>query len=305
MDTEKRDSEKREIEMPDGGKPHRPETLDLDSVRARFAAGGGEESWRSLDEVAGTAEFQDWLHREFPRQASEWVESPDDGVSRRRFLQLASASLALAGMTACTKQPVERIVPYVRQPEEIVPGVPQFYATSAVHGGYGMGVLAESHTGRPTKIEGNPDHPASLGATDVFAQASVLTLYDPERSQSVVNLGRIRTWGSFVNQMAGPVRAQQGLGGEGLRFLTGTVTSPTLADQMADLLARYPKARWHRWEPAAGHAARAASQAAFGAPLDVVYDFTKARVVLALESDFLCEGPGSVRYSRDFAAQRR
>ncbi len=280
-------------------------SIDLEAVKEKLQGTHGPEMWRSLDELAGTPDFQDWLHREFPRQASEWVEPADDGVSRRAFLQLAGASLGLAGLTGCTKQPLERIVPYVRQPEEVVPGRALYFATTHVHGGYGYGVLAESHTGRPTKIEGNPEHPASLGATDVFAQASVLGLYDPNRSQSIVNLGRIRTWGAFVNEASPLLKAQQALGGEGVRILTGTVTSPTFADQMKTILAQYPKARWHRFEPAAAHDEYAATAAAFGGPHDRIYDLTKAKVILALDSDFLTQGPGSLRYSRDFSRARQ
>jgi len=282
-----------------------PTPLDVAAVRESLRGKRGPALWRSLDELAATPGFQNFLHREFPRQAAEWVESPDDGVSRRRFLQLSGASLALAGLTACTKQPLEHIVPYVKQPEEIVQGRPLYFATTFVLGGYGLGVLAESHQGRPTKIEGNPDHPASLGATDVFAQASVLDLYDPGRSQSITGLGRIRTWGDFVNEVAGPIRALRALGGEGIRFLTGRVTSPTLADQMKTLLAAYPKARWHRWEAGAPPYAHRAAVAAFGAPRETVYDLTKARVLFALDSDVLTRGPGSVRYARDFARGRQ
>src|SRR5436305_3403517 len=240
------------------------------------------------------------LHREYPRHASEWT----DGVSRRGFLQLASASLALAGLTACTRQPTELIVPYVKQPEQLVPGKPLFFATAVAVGGMATGVLAESHQGRPTKIEGNPDHPASLGATDVFAQAAVLTLYDPERSQTVLQSGRPATWGGFVSEASGALRAVQALGGDGLRLLTGTVTSPTLAAQIQGLLQKYPKARWHRWEPAAG-TARAAAVRAFGRPLAARYDFPQAKVVVTLGSDVLAEGPGAVRYARDFTDGRR
>jgi MoCo/4Fe-4S cofactor protein with predicted Tat translocation signal len=284
-------------------------SLDLDAVKdavkVKLQGSQGPEMWRSLDELAGTPDFQEWLHREFPRQASEWVEPADDGVSRRAFLQLAGASLGLAGLTGCTKQPLERIVPYVRQPEEIVLGKPLYFASTHVQGGYGYGVLAESHTGRPTKIEGNPDHPASLGATDVFAQASVLDLYDPNRSQSIVNLGRIRTWGAFVNEASPLLKAQQALGGLGVRILTGTVTSPTFADQMRTILAQYPKARWHRFEPAAAYDEYLATVAAFGGPHDRIYDLTQAKVILSLDSDFLTQGPGSLRYSRDFSRARQ
>jgi MoCo/4Fe-4S cofactor protein with predicted Tat translocation signal len=274
-------------------------------VRAELGQARGPALWRSLDELAGTPEFQEWLHREFPRQASEWVEPAGDGVSRRAFLALAGASLGLAGLTGCTKQPLERIVPYVRQPEEVVPGRPLYFASTHVHGGYGYGVIATSHTGRPTKIEGNPDHPASRGATDVFAQASVLGLYDPNRSQSIVNLGRIRTWGALVNEVSPLLKAQQALGGVGVRILTGAVTSPTFADQMKTVLEKYPKARWHRWEPAAPHDERRATVAALGGPYERVYDLTRAKVIVALDSDFLTQGPGSLRSSRDFARQRQ
>jgi MoCo/4Fe-4S cofactor protein with predicted Tat translocation signal len=284
-----------------------PARLDLEMVRERLREKRGNELWRSLDDLAGTPEFQDFLHREFPRFASEAPEelTNADGVSRRRFLQLTSASLALAGLTGCTKQPAEAIIPYVKQPEYIVPGRPLFFATTLTHGGYARGVLAESHMGRPTKIEGNPDHPASLGATDAFDQAAVLTLYDPERSQSIVHNGRIGTWGAFVGEMGASLRALQALGGEGVRILTGTVTSPTMAAQLQDLLTRFPRARWHQWEAAGSHHGRAAAQAAFGQPLETRYDFGAARVVLALDSDVLTMGRGNVRYQRDFARTRR
>ena len=154
----------------------------------------GQQYWRSLDEVAQTPEFAEFLHREFPVQASEWT----DDVSRRNFLKLMGASLALAGVTACTRQPIEKIVPYVKQPEELVPGKPLYFATAMEHDGFATGLLVESHEGHPTKIEGNPDHPASLGATSVFDQAAILDLYDPDRSQAVLHAGDISTWGAFL-----------------------------------------------------------------------------------------------------------
>lgn len=143
--------------------------LDLASVRARLGAMRGQRYWRSLEELAETEAFQEFLHREFPHGASEWT----DPVGRRAFLRLMGASLALAGLGACTRQPAEKILPYVRAPEQVVPGKPLFFATAMTLGGIASGVLAESHMGRPTKIEGNPGHPASLGATDLFAQASI------------------------------------------------------------------------------------------------------------------------------------
>src|SRR5688572_20136058 len=170
------------------------ERNDIEALRARLEGTRGREYWRSLDADAGTPEFKDFLHREFPQNASEWL----DPVGRRSFLRLMGASLALAGVSACTRQPNEELVPYVRQPEELVPGKPLFYATAMPLSGAGMGLLVESHEGRPTKIEGNPDHPSSRGATDVFAQASILGLYDPDRSQTITNLGDVRPFSSLV-----------------------------------------------------------------------------------------------------------
>src|ERR1700687_1606072 len=174
--------------------PSKKGKLDLDAARDRIAGTNGPEYWRSLEELAGSPDFQEMLHREFPKGASEWL----DEVSRRGFLKLMGASLAMAGMTACTKQPLEPIVPYVKQPEEVIPGRPMFYATAFTLGGYASRVLVESHLYRPTKIEGNAQHPASLGGTDVFAQASILGMYDPDRSQTIAYLGDVRTWGAFL-----------------------------------------------------------------------------------------------------------
>src|SRR5207253_10870702 len=145
--------------------------------------------WRSLEELEGDPAFAEMLQREFPDRASEWA----DPVSRRQFLALMGASLALAGLNGCAGKPRETIMPYVRQPENIVLGKPLYYATTMTLGGFGTGLLVESHEGRPTKIEGNPQHPASLGATDVFAQAAILGLYDPDRSQSVTFREKART----------------------------------------------------------------------------------------------------------------
>ncbi len=286
------------------GEPARLDLNDLEAVRERLRTKKGPEFWRSLDELAAAPEFSEMLHREFPRHASEWTDTAD-GVSRRSFLQLAGASLALAGLTACTRQPTETIVPYVKQPEQLVPGKPLFFATALTVGGYATGVLAESHQGRPTKIEGNPDHPASLGATDIFAQAAVLSLYDPERSQTILHSGRPATWGGFVSEANASLLALQAIGGDGLRILTGTVTSPTVAAQIQSLTQKYPKARWHRWEPAAPTNAYTAAVRAFGRPLLARYDLTPARVVLSLGADLLAEGPGAVRYARQFADGRR
>ncbi len=254
--------------------------------------------WRSLGELADTLQFREYLHREFPEQASEW----NDPKGRRQFLKLMSASLALAGVGACTKQPPEEIVPYVKQPEDIVPGRPLFFASAMLMSGFAQPVLVESHMGRPTKIEGNPEHPASLGATDAITQGAVLDLYDPDRAKTVTNRGEVTPWGSFLAQMQSQISRQKGRQGAGVRFLTGPVTSPSLAELIATVLSENPQAKWHQYDPVANPGGNVQG----GRPdSEATYHFDKARVIVALDADFLCSGPGTVRYQKDFAAARR
>ncbi len=276
-------------------------TLDLAAIRARLAAAQGPEYWRSLEELADTEEFRERLAREFPQDAAQWL----DPVSRRHFLHLMGASLALAGVTGCTRQPREAIVPYVKQPEELVLGKPLFFASAVTLRGYAEGVLVESHEGRPTKVEGNPDHPASLGATDVFGQASVLDLYDPDRLQALKRAGRIRPWSTFRDAARASVEAQRSIKGEHLRILTETVTSPTLARQLAAVLQQFPQAKWVQYEPATRDGAREGARLAFGEPVETRYSFKDARVVLSIDADFVSDLPGKLRYVRDFSAGRR
>lgn len=277
------------------------ETFTVPGLKARLASEKGRAFWRSLEEYSGTPEFAEMLGREFPQHASEW----DEGLSRRRFLELSAASLSLAGLSACVKQPREGIVPYVKQPEEVVPGRPLFFATAAIVGGYATGLLVESHTGRPTKIEGNPDHPASLGATDAFSQALVLSLYDPDRSQTIRRLGQIRTWSDFTGELAGRVKTHAALQGDGFRVLTQTVTSPTLVAQLREVLAAMPKARWHQWEPAGRDPVRAGARLAYGQAVETRTDFSRAAVVLTLDADPFVSGPGALVAARAFARRRR
>ena len=281
--------------------PSKKGTLDLDAARARVAETQGPEYWRSLEELAGSPDFQEMLHREFPKGASEWLDS----VSRRGFLKLMGASLAMAGMSACTKQPLEPIVPYVKQPEEVVPGRPLFFATAFTLSGYASPILVESHLYRPTKIEGNDQHPASLGGTDIFSQASILGMYDPDRSETVTYLGDIRSWGSLVEALRAPLNIQKGLQGAGIRILTPTVSSPTLADQLQSFLKANPQAKWHVYEPVNRDNVLEGAKLAFGQPVETRYDFSKADVILSLDADFLYAGfPGFTRYARDFAKRR-
>ena len=214
----------------------RKDSSTLEAFAARLSGLSGQKYWRSLDELAGSPEFTEYVQREFPAAASEW----DESASRRHFLRLMGASLALAGLTGCRPKAQEKIVPYARQPERIVPGKPLYFATAMPLGGFGLGVLVESHMGRPTKIEGNPDHPASLGSTNARTQASILTLYDPDRSQTVNYRRQIETWDTLLTALKPRFDALAETNGRGLRVLTGPVTSPTLIGQLATLARNVP-----------------------------------------------------------------
>ena len=247
--------------------------------------------WRTLDEWAGRV----------PREDHEPEVPEVAGDSRRRFLQLMGASFALAG-SACTRQPPEFILPYVDPPREATPGIAKFYATAVQVHSRAEGLLVESHLGRPTKAEGNPLHPASLGATSVHGQSCLLDLYDPDRAKQISHFGEPLTWEEFL------IALNRGVGrgdGTGFRILTETVVSPVLAWQLQRLLAKYPAARWHQYDAAGNHSASAGTQLAFGRYLNPIYHFDAADVVLALDSDFLATEPTSTRYAREFAQRRR
>src|SRR6185312_14480091 len=187
-------------------------------------------------------------------------------------------------------------------PQQQTYGKPIFYASAIARDGYGAGVLVECNMGRPTKIEGNPLHPASLGATDVFSQAAVLELWDPDRSQTVRAGGAIATWDASIAALQGRLGARPR--GAGVRLLTETVTSPSLHAAIRALLGRYPEARWHQWQPVNRDNAYAGARLAYGTPLDTTYRFDRARVILSLDADFLDAMPGCVRYAHDFASTR-
>jgi molybdopterin-containing oxidoreductase family iron-sulfur binding subunit len=263
----------------------------------------GKRYWRSLEELADTEQFQAWLHREFPREASLF---DDQALDRRRFLHLMAASLALAGFAGgCSNQGEEKILPYVRAPEGIVPGKAMHYATAMPMGAGSLGLVVSSREGRPIKIEGNELHPASLGATDAWAQASILSLYDPDRSQTVMHLGEISTWESFLAELRGALEPRASAGGKGVFVLSETICSPTLARQMRAFLKKYPEARWVQYEPVNRDNARQGARLAFGQDATAVYDFARAKVVVSLDSDFLCQGAGSVRDARQFMDGRK
>jgi molybdopterin-containing oxidoreductase family iron-sulfur binding subunit len=276
--------------------------IDLVQIQAKLENSADNRVWRGLEELAGTDEYRDYVATEFPNDP----RADKSGLSRRNLLKLMGASAAFAGLSACTKLPDQKIVPYAQQaPEDFVPGKPLFYATAMPLGGYAHGLLVESHMGRPTKIEGNPTHPGSLGAASVMAQASVLGLYDPDRAQVVYRSGRVGDWSNFLTEVEDLRTQLLGNKGVGLRILTGVVTSPSLADQSHSILTQFPQAKWHQYEPLSRDSALDGAKLAFGEYVNPVYHFDQAEVIVSLDADFLGAGPGAVRYARDFADKRR
>jgi molybdopterin-containing oxidoreductase family iron-sulfur binding subunit len=256
--------------------------------------------WRSLDHLAETPEFKELVQKEFPDGASELT----DPVSRRKFLSVMGASMALAGLTSC-RRPVEKIIPYVVKPEEIIPGKPQYYATNMPFGSDSFGLLVESHEGRPTKIEGNPNHPATAGASNVFMQAEMLNLYDPDRSKMVKKNGRMSSWSGFKTALKKQLESHNEDNGAGLAILSESTSSPTVQRFLAELSLRYPQARWASYDSVSDENIMAGLGAASsGTPLPS-YDFSRAKVILSLDADFLQMESGDLSASRGFAAGRR
>ncbi|HEV3385392.1 MAG TPA: TAT-variant-translocated molybdopterin oxidoreductase, partial [Gemmata sp.] len=283
--------------------PDNLETPELEPISS-------SDSMGKLNGFLDSPEFQAAMQNEFPEDAAEWA----DPVSRRRFLGLMGASIALASATGCNLRPApeRKILPYTTQPDEITPGVPLFFATASPLSGYGTGILVRSHEGRPIKVEGNPSHPSSLGGVGVYAQATVLDLYDPDRSRGSTHKGVPRTYQLAVAAVRKELYGSNALtlqpeakSAKQLRIVTETVTSPTLASQIGELLKSFPNAKWIQHDPVSRENFRAGIQKAFGQPLNITYDFSKADVILSLDADFLCSGPGHVRYSRDFASRRK
>ncbi len=223
---------------------------------------------------------------------------------RRRTLKLMAVSAALAG-TSCSQPPAEKIMPYVNMPEGIIPGDPVFYASTLLRGGLGIGVLIETESGRPIKIEGNMAHPASLGAADAQAQAALLTLWDPERSRTVMHGQQISTWPALQDGLSECLAKEAHDDGAGLRLLTGTLSSPSLLAQLGEVLARFPKARWHVHDPADSAARVAAAHQVFGRPARTVYRLQNARVVLSVDADLFGPAANGVRNAHDFMQARR
>ena len=261
----------------------------------------GPRYWRSLDELMETPGFEEFVQREFPQGASDM-----EGVNRRQFMKIMTASFALAGagLSGC-RQPVTRIMPYSRQPDRIVPGVPVYYATSLPTAKDNIPLVVETHQARPTKIEGNHLYGAYGGSTDVFAQASVLDLYDPDRATANSRGTRTITRAE-VNDLLQSVHDKYlSTDGQGLAFLAEESTSPTRARMQRELLEKFPRAVWAEYEPVDSNNPEIATKRLFGRRLRPHYRLRKTRRVLSLDTDFLHKEPGNLKYARDFADGRR
>lgn len=276
--------------------------VDLEALRARLAEERGPRLWRSLEELADVPEVRRYMEAEFPDVVQAGT------IDRRTLLRLMSASLAFGGLAACDSSGSSAGAPLLSQSRNVpgyTPGVPLTIATSLELNGYGRGVLVKAQEGRPIKIEGNPLHPASLGATDVFAQAEVLSLYDPDRSNAPLQNGAARTW-EELTRFIRPVRNELVVDeGRGLHVLMQPTSSPTL-DRLTVLAGQlFPEARWHRYAPVDEDNRRAATAALFGRSLDLIYDLTQADVIVTLGGDLFAQEPGHIRYAADYQSRRR
>jgi len=261
----------------------------------------GKAYWKSLDELSDTPAFREWVTERFPRSMRELL---DGGVDRRRFLQLMAASIALAGYSGC-RRPVTNALPYTKTPEGLVPGLPNYYATAMPRAGSASPVLVESHEGRPTKVEGNPKHPASGGATTLQAQASVLDLYDPDRLTAARREGASTTWDAYDKFAAEHFSALRIQKGKGLYLLSEDFASPSLDLLREHLRAVMPLAHWHTYEPIGQENVRAAAGMAFGAPVVLQPRFERAQVIVSLDCDFLGVDEDGGRHLLGFAESRR
>jgi MoCo/4Fe-4S cofactor protein with predicted Tat translocation signal len=277
--------------------------LTLEAARAKLAGQTGKIYWRSVDELADTPEFREMVEREFPAQAAEWV----DPVSRRGFLKVMGASLALAGLSGCTKQPDEPIYPYVKEPEDLVLGRPVYFATAMPFNTGAVPLLVKSDAYRPIKLDGNPDHPVNRGTSDPLTQGSLLDLYDPDRSQRVICRGEVRQFAAFLAVFRAALADKKASGGSGVCILSDTVTSPTLAAQWKTAQQNYPNAKWVQWDPINRDSAYSASKTAFGDYYDAQYRLQDADVIVALDADFLSgiTHPGFLRLAADYASRRK
>ena len=242
-------------------------------MKKEIANLAGKEYWRSLNQLAQTEKFRDFLLNEFP----EGISEPPNQMNRRKFLNIMGASLALAGLTSC-RRPVEKIIPYVTAPEQIIPGIPQYYATTMPLGTKAYGIMVESHEGRPTKIEGNENHPSSLGGTNAMILASILGLYDPDRSQLVRQRGKEKNWSEFVTAWQSLYTNYKETKGKGLAILSESFSSPTLFRLRSEFLEQFPLARWIAYEPVSEQNIREGLHVSSGKEILPIYHFERAKI---------------------------
>ena len=270
------------------------EPMTLDQVRVKLKGSRGKKFWRSLDELADTPEFRAAVEKEFPSAAQEWV----DPVSRRGFLKLMGASMALAGLAGCTKQPDEPIYPYIKAPEDLVLGKPMYFASAHPFVTGAVPLLVKSSEFRPIKVDGNPEHKYNRGGSDPYTQGTLLEMYDPDRSQHAMYRGENREWQEFAEEFRNKVASTKD--GTGIYFLSAAITSPTLARQWSEVQKIYPKAKLVQYDPAI-----AGTFLAEG--LNVQYDLSQADLIVSLDADFLSSAayPGFHRLVRDYADRRK
>jgi len=280
--------------------PKQPEHPVQVSAAAARATPVPRRFWKSLDELSHSEEFWRWAEREFPEGASEFC----DEIGRREFLRLMGAALAMAGLSSCSP-PQMKIIPYVEQPEQIKPDRPLFFATAMTLGGFATGLLVRSNKGRPTKVEGNPSHPCSLGATSSLEQAAVLQLYDPDRSRTVLHEQKIETEGALLEAILKETEVQRPERGRRLRLLSGLVTSPTLAAQIKALRTSLPEMKWHQWEPFPRWSIYEGMRSAIGQLAEPEYLLESADTIVSLDYDFLFLAPDRLRLVKGFSNRRR
>ena len=265
----------------------KPTSNELIQISVPLTQKAGKKYWRGLDELADTKEFREWVTKEFPGGVDML-----EGSSRRNVLKIMAASFGMAGLAAC-RRPMEHVLPASRGIEDFVPGQAYFYSSVFQHAGEAMGILVETHDGRPTKIEGNPQHPYSLGSSTVHAQASLLSMYDPDRAQKVAKDNNESGWDEFTGFVKSEFAPRLGQG-DGLRFLSGRILSPSYRALKTSALKKYPNAKWVEYEPFAAENELSGTVAAFGQALTTHYHFDQANVTVALDSDFLGVDSGTV-----------
>lgn len=287
--------------------------LSAHNSEAEVAQTTKQKFWRSLDTNTITDQTKNLLKNEFPNgfgpeelaEVTVDGETAVSGFDRREVIKLLGASVAFAGLGAgCIRRPEQEILPYVSQPESVIPGIASYYATSMPNPNGGIGLLVESHEGRPTKIEGNPSHSASRGNAGTIEQASILQMYDPDRSRNPTQSGHSKTWSEWTTYFKSFVAEQKSGQGAGLAFLMSRDLGPAELALRAQVSKVLPKAKFYDYDAMAAEHHLLGAEIAFGEGARVAYDLKKAKVICAFDSNFLVEGPDYLAMADGFAARR-